>query len=292
MKPPPFRYVAARSVAEALETLRAEGGEAKLLAGGQSLMPMLNFRLVRPSVLIDINRVSGLCGITQRPAGLFIGALTRHSQLESSPLIRRHFPVIAAAMQHVAHLAVRNRGTIGGSLAHADPAAELPMLMRLLDARLHTQSPRGAQVLAAEQFFTAPLTTALQPDEMLVGIELPSLPGSSGWGFEEHARRHGDFALACAAVTLTVAEGRMHQLRIGMMGVGDTPLRATAAEALLENAAFTPAVLADAVQAVRDAVRPNSDLHASAEYRRHLIGVLAHRAITAAWQRASGGAPA
>jgi CO/xanthine dehydrogenase FAD-binding subunit len=292
MKPPSFRYVAAHSVDEAVAVLRAEGDEAKVLAGGQSLMPMLNFRLVRPSVLVDINRIGGLGGVQETPDGVRIGALTRHSALQFSPLVRRHFPLIAAAMEHVAHLAVRNRGTTGGSLSHADPAAELPMLARLLRGRIHTRSASGERVHDADAFFVAALTTVLRPDEMVTAIDLPFLPAGTGWGFEEHARRHGDFALACVAVTLDANAGRMRHVRIAMMGVGDRPLRAEAAEAILEDGHYAPATLAAAVQAVREAVQPNTDLHASADYRRHLVGVLAGRAMTAAWQRAAAGTEA
>lgn len=292
MKPPPFRYAAARSVDEAVAMLHAEGADAKILAGGQSLMPMLNFRLVRPSVLVDINRIGGLGGVEETPEGLRIGALTRHTGLQFSPVMRRHFPMIAAAMEHVAHLAVRNRGTIGGSLSHADPAAELPMLARLLRARVHARSARGARVYDADAFFVSALTTALRPDEMVTAIHFPFLPAGTGWGFEEHSRRHGDFALACVAVTLNAEAGRIDNVRIAMTGVGDTPMRAEAAEAVLEGRKNTPAALAAAVQTVRDAVQPNTDLHASAEYRRHLVGVLAGRAIAAAWQRAVAGSEA
>jgi carbon-monoxide dehydrogenase medium subunit len=292
MKPPPFRYVAARSVDEAVAVLHAEGPDAKLLAGGQSLMPLLNFRLVRPSVLVDINRIGGLDGVAETPDGLRIGALTRHSALQFSSVMRKHFPVIAAAMAHVAHLAVRNRGTTGGSLSHADPAAELPMLARLLRARIHTRSASGARVYDSSEFFVSALTTALRPDEMVTAIDFPFLPAGTGWGFEEHARRHGDFALACVAVTLNAEAERMRNVRIAMTGVGDTPMRPEAAEAILEGVHYTPAALAAGVQAVREAVQPNTDLHASAEYRRHLVGVLARRALAAAWQRATAGGEA
>jgi carbon-monoxide dehydrogenase medium subunit len=286
MKPPPFRYVAARSLEEAVATLQAEGPDAKLLAGGQSLMPMLNFRLVRPSVLLDINRLPGLADIEAGPDGLRIGALARHTAVERSPLVRRHFPVLADAMGHVAHLAVRNRGTAGGSLSHADPAAEWPMLARLLGARLRTRSPAGDAAHGSDGFFVSALTTALAPDEIVTGIDLPLLPPGTGWGFAEHARRHGDYALAAAAATLGATDGRATRVRLALMGVGDTPLRATTAEAALEGQTPTPANLAAAIDALRAAIAPGTDLHASAEYRRHLAGVLARRALEAAWRRA------
>lgn len=287
MKPPPVRYVAARSLDEAVATLHAEGADAKVLAGGQSLMPMLNFRLVRPSVLLDINRLPGLSEIEETPAGLRIGALTRHTELERSALVRRHYPVLGAAMGHVAHLAVRNRGTAGGSMSHADPAAELPMLARLLGAGVNTVSPVGTRTHDADRFFVSALTTALAHDEIVTSIDLPFLPPGTGWGFEEHARRHGDYALASAAATLGRTRGRIARVRLALMGVGDTPLRMEAAEAALEGQLFGAESLGAAVQAVRASVQPNTDLHASAEYRRHLAAVLARRALEAAWRRAT-----
>lgn len=286
MKPCQFRYVAARNLDEAVAILQAEGSDAKVLAGGQSLVPMLNFRLVRPSVLLDINRIPGLSGITKSPDGLSIGALTRHTALETSLLVRQHFPILAAAMGHVAHLAVRNRGTTGGSLSHADPAAELPMLARLLGARIHTRSSAGTGVHEASGFFVSALTSALAHDEIVTSTEIPFLPPGTGWGFEEHARRHGDYALAAAAATLGRVEGRAVRVRLALMGVGDTPLRMTAAEAVLEGKVLDTSCLTAVVQAVRDGIEPNSDLHASAGYRRHLAGVLVRRALECAWERA------
>lgn len=290
MKPAPFRYRAARSLEEAAATLAAEGDGAKLLAGGQSLVPMLNFRLVRPALLLDLNRIPGLDGIAETAEGLSIGAMARHRALETSSLVARHFPVLAAAMPLIAHLAIRNRGTLGGSIAHADPAAELPMLALLLDARIHTHTPAGPRTHDAGSFFVSALATALRADEIVTRIDLPFLPPGSGWGFEELARRHGDFALAAVAVTLSAAQGRMRRVRIALMGVGDTPLRAHAAEAALEGAAFGQDAIAAAVAALRAGIAPHGDLHASGDYRRHLAGVLAARALAAAWQRATAAA--
>lgn len=289
MKPAPFDYVLADSIDSALSALSAAGGGGKLLAGGQSLMPMLNFRMARPSVLIDISRIPDLAYIREEPNALRIGALTRHYQLETSPVIKSHLPVLSEAMNHVAHLAIRNRGTIGGSLSHADPAAELPMMTMLLDAKLHIRSQRGTRISSAVEFFQSALTTSLAPDEMLTEIELPKLAAHTGWGFEEVARRDGDFALAAVAATLTMAQGRVAQARIAMMGVGETPLRATAAEALLSGASLDARTVGLVVDAVRAAIQPNTDLHASSDYRRHLAGVLAERVIQAAWARATGG---
>ena len=233
MKPPVFDYVAATSIDMAVAALAEAGGEAKILAGGQSLVPMLNFRLLRPSILIDINRIAGLSFVEETPQHIRVGALTRHHQLETSPVIARHLPVVSCAMTHVAHLAIRNRGTIGGSLSHADPAAELPMLALLLDAELHIASSSGKRTVAAREFFIDALTVDLGVDDLVTEIVLPKLPPNTGWAFEEVARRHGDFALAAVAVTLTAGDGVVTQARVALTGVGPTPLRATEAEAFL-----------------------------------------------------------
>src|SRR5271169_2364060 len=218
MKPPVFDYVAATSVEGAIAALAAAGGDGKILAGGQSLMLMLNFRLLRPSVLVDINGIADLAFIEETADSVRVGALTRHYNIETSPVIAQNFPVVAAAMTHVAHLAIRNRGTIGGSLSHGDPAAELPMLALLLDATLDIASPSGRRTVAARDFFLGALTVALASDEMVTRIVFPKLPPATGWGFAEVARRSGDFALAAVAATLTVADGVIKDARIAMTG--------------------------------------------------------------------------
>jgi carbon-monoxide dehydrogenase medium subunit len=286
MKPAAFDYVPADSVAMAIDALAQAGGDGKILAGGQSLVPMLNFRLVRPSVLVDINRIPGLGFIVADEEAIRIGALTRHYQLETSPVIATHLPALSHAMTYVAHLAIRNRGTIGGSLSHADPAAELPMMAMLLDAELAVTSRSGRRTIAARDFFRCALTVDLADDEIVTEVALPKLPSGTGWGFEEVSRRSGDFALAAAAATLTVKDGAIVEARIALTGMGSTPQRATAAEALLVGHAIEPALKQQAVDAVRAAVEPHTDLHASSDYRRHLVGVLAGRAIEAAWRRA------
>jgi carbon-monoxide dehydrogenase medium subunit len=270
----------------AIAALAEAGGEAKILAGGQSLVPMLNFRLLRPSILVDINRIAGLSSIEETADSIRIGALTRHYQLETSPVIVRHLPVLSCAMTHVAHLAIRNRGTIGGSLSHADPAAELPMLALLLDATLHITSASGQRSVAARDFFLDAMTADLADTDIVTAIVLPKLPPRTGWGFEEVARRHGDFALAAVAVALTVSDGAIAQARIAVTGVGPTALRVGEAEALLGGHALEQSLIDDAVATVRAAIAPETDLHASSDYRRHLAGVLAGRALTAAWRRA------
>ena len=288
MKPAPFEYVRAKTVDEAVAVLAEHAGRAKVLAGGQSLVPMLNFRLIDAPVFVDINRITGLTGITENAdGGLKIGALTRHYALETSALVRDRFPVVHEAMKHVAHLAIRNRGTIGGSLSHADPAAELPAMSVLLDAAIDTAGPQGGRTIGARGFFAGPLTTVLEDDEIVTSVTLPGLPDGAGWGFEEFAQRRGDFALAGAAAVLGLDGGRVSHARIALMGVGETPVRAEAAEEILLGGAPDDAALAEAAAAAREAVNPMTDLHASADYRRHLTAVLTRRVLEAARERAA-----
>jgi len=285
MKPPEFDYIVATDCDTAVAALARAGGEAKILAGGQSLMPMLNFRLLHPSILVDINRIPGLGFIDETPDSIRIGALTRHFQLETSSLIARHFPVLSCAVAHVGHLAIRNRGTIGGSLSHADPAAELPMMAVLLDATLRIVSAAGSRTVVARDFFLDAMTVDLNGTELLTEIVLAKLPAQTGWGFEEIVRRHGDFALAAAAATLTLSANEIVQARIALTGVGPTPLRAAQAESLLVGRGFDESLGRRAIEAVREAISPETDLHASADFRRHLAGVLTGRALAAAWRR-------
>ena len=284
MKPAAFEYIVADSVEMAVASL-AQAGDAKIIAGGQSLVPMLNFRLLRPSVLVDINRIPDIAYVREDGGVIRIGALTRHHQLETSPVIARHFPVLTEAMAHVAHLAIRNRGTIGGSLSHADPAAELPMMALLLDAELRVVSASGARTVAARDFFRDALSVDLAEDEIVTEVVLPKLP-NTGWGFAEVARRSGDFALAAVAATLTLSDGKIARARVAMTGVAPTARRVTEAERLLIGQRLDDGVDSDVIEAVRAATEPPTDLHASAEYRRHLVGVLAGRALAAAWGRA------
>lgn len=299
MKPPPFEYRSAASIEEAAAMLSAADGTAKLLAGGQSLVPMMNFRLLGVEALIDINKIPGLAfiepdgesGVESEGGGLRIGALTRHHAVETSSLVRERFPVLGAAMDHVAHLAIRNRGTFAGSLSHADPAAEMPAMSLLLDARIKTASPGGGRTIDAGEFFTGALTTALEQDEIVTEIEFPALPPNTGWGFEEMARRSGDFAIAGAAAAITLENGAVADARIALMGVDDTPMRARDAEALLKGKTVDPDLISAAAESARDGVTPNTDLHGSADYRRHLVGVLTRRVLEAANRRAMGEKP-
>jgi carbon-monoxide dehydrogenase medium subunit len=288
MKPPAFDYCCPDSVDEAIDILSRHGSEAKVMAGGQSLVPMLNFRVVRPALVVDVSRLLELEFVRERgDGGLTIGALTRHRVLETSPLVAQRFPIIPEAMKHVAHLAIRNRGTIGGSLSHADPAAELPMLVRLVDATIVARSVRGERSIPAHDFFVGPLTTCLREDELVVRVEIPALP-HDGWAFDEFARRAGDFALAAAGVMLQVGDGQITDARVAMMGVGDTPLRRPEAEGVLISRSLSDAVVSDAVRAACAGLEPRQDLHASPDFRRHLAAVLMERVLRKAWARAMG----
>lgn len=287
MKPPVFRYVAARSLEEAATALAAAGEDAKILAGGQSLGPMLNLRLAHPSALIDINHVPGLNDIRVEAGCVRIGAMVRHRGLETSALISAQLPIMSAAAKHVAHVTIRNRGTFGGSLAHADPAAEWPLLACLLNAEMSLHSTTGSRQLTADKFFVTTLTTALRADEILTDIRIPELAVGTGWGFEEMSRRLGDFALAAAAALVTVSAGKCKEARIALAGVGTTPLRAVGAEALLTGQVLTADALRAAGAKAATECAPPSDIHATAEFRRHLISVLTTRALTAAVERAT-----
>src|ERR1700724_921532 len=291
MKPATFRYVRPSSLEEAMSALRQHGGDAKILAGGQSLMPLLNFRMLRPAALIDINRIPGLDYVTETDdGGIRIGSLTRHYTLETSPAIWGRFPIMQTAVTHVAHLAIRNRGTIGGSLSHADPAAELPMMALLLDAELVIASAVGARTVAAEDFFVSALTNCLDPDQIVFEIDFPVLTSHAGWAFEEVARRFGDFALASIAVSLEILDGRIVDARVAVMGVADTPRRLRQAEDALRGEG-EPKTAAKFGKIVRACVSPESDIHVSAEYRKNLVGELAERAFTTAWASAMGAKP-
>lgn len=294
MKPAPFRYVRPRSVEEALAALVSEGPGAKPLAGGQSLIPAMNFRLAQPSVLVDLGPLEELRGIRPSGAGteggLRIGAMTRQAEVELSPLVRAHAPLVADVMPWVAHRQIRNRGTFGGSLAHADPAAELPAAMLALGARFRIRGPDGERSVAAGEFYTGLFGTAMAPDELLTEVEIPPLAPRTGCGFEEVARRHGDFALVgvCALLTLDSAGG-CSAAAITILSVGDGPVRAKAAEhALLGRPLVAEAVREAAEAAATLDIDPPADIHASAPYRRQLARVLTARALETAARRAGG----
>jgi len=277
MKPPAFEYLAPSSLDEALSLRARYGSDSVLLAGGQSLVPLLNLRLTFPSAVIDLGRVTELAGIRPLDGGVAIGAMTRQRSVERSELAAERSPLLVGAVRQIGHPAIRNRGTVGGSLAHADPAAELPAVAVALDAELVARSARGERTIPAADFFQGFLTTALAPDELLVEVRLPLQKGGSS--LKEVTRRHGDFALAGAAAAVTVEGGRIWDARVALMGVGQGPVRATEAEAALRGAEPGDAVLREAARRAAADLQPSSDVHATATYRRRVAEVLVRRAL-------------
>jgi carbon-monoxide dehydrogenase medium subunit len=284
MKPAPFLYHAPGTLEEALALLAEHGPEAKPLAGGQSLVPAMNFRLAQPAVLVDLNRIPDLTGI--RPTGdggLRLGAMVRHSALERDAQVRARVPLLAEAVPWIAHPPIRNRGTLGGSLAHADPAAELPAVMVALGARCRLRSASAERWVEAGDFFTGLFATALEPGELLVEVEVPAMAAGTGWAFEELARRHGDFALAGVAVMVhRDAAGTCLEVRVVLLGVGEGPVMARQAAASLTGQQPNEIALRAAAAAAAAEIDPPGDIHASPEYRRHLAGVLTRRALSRA----------
>jgi len=288
MKPAPFAYAAPSTVEEALALLAEHGDTAKLLAGGQSLMPLMNLRLARPQYIIDLNRIAGLDSIQERNGALVVGAMTRQRSLERVPSVRLHYPLLYEATTLIGHVAIRNRGTVGGSIAHADPAAELPAVLLAHGGSVQVQGPRGTRQIVADQFFRTYLTTAVEPDEILTEVHFPRWPAGTGWCFMEESRRHGDFAMVGVAVLLTLDAARQcTQVVVALCGVGDTPHKVAAAPPLLLGHPVDEARLRDLAQAAASAIEPDSDLHASAEFRRHLSAVLTQRALRKAAERAT-----
>jgi carbon-monoxide dehydrogenase medium subunit len=292
MKPAPFRYLAPRSVDEAIGALTEFGDEAKLLAGGQSLIPTMNFRLAQPAVLIDLNRIADLGAISLSDAGgLRMGAMTRQRHLEQSVLVAERAPLLTAAMPNIAHVQIRNRGTIGGSLAHADPAAELPAVVSALGGTLVVRGPHGQRRIRVEDFYMGLFATDLAADEMLTEIELPPRPPQSGYSILEIVRRQGDYALAGVALQVVMDEaGMCRQASIAYFSVGEGPVMATGATAMLVGERPSAKLIeAAARHAAAIDLDPPSDIHASARFRRHLAEVLGRRALAEAFERA--GAP-
>jgi carbon-monoxide dehydrogenase medium subunit len=283
VKPPPFDYVRPASLDAALAALADGGDAAKSLAGGQSLIPALNFRLAAPTLLVDLAGVPELRGIEPgdgESGGLSIGAMTRQAEVERSAVVRERCPLIAEAMPWIAHPQIRNRGTIGGSLAHADPAAELPAVMIALGATFVARGPGGAREIPADEFYVSLFTTALAPGEILERVRIPASQPGTRVAFEEVARRHGDFALAGVAVAVTVAaDGTVEDAAIALLGVGDGPVASPAGVAALRGQRLDDAAAASAAAAVADALEPPGDIHASPAYRRHLVRVLTRRAL-------------
>jgi aerobic carbon-monoxide dehydrogenase medium subunit len=286
MKPPAFDYHAPSTVEEALNLASQLGQDAKFIAGGQSLVPMMNFRLVHPAHLIDLNGIAALSYLRIEGGELCIGATTRHREVELSPIIRDGWPLISECMPFVAHVQIRNRGTLGGSLSHADPAAELPAVMMALEAKFVLRSSRGARTLLAKDFFVGTLTTAAEPGELLAEVRVPPLPQVTGWAFDELSRRRGDFALVGAAALVHLAQdGRIEWARLAFTGLGERPTRAHQTEQALRGQSPAEDVVRAASEQSIANLTPESDLHASADYRRDVAKVMARRTLMKAIER-------
>jgi len=290
MKPPKFRYFAPGSVEEALTLLAEHTDGGRVLAGGQSLVPLMNMRLVQPSVLVDINGIHELAYVKAWNGGLAIGTLTRDTNLIDDTMVAERLPLLREAARHIGHPAIRNRSTVGGSIAHADPAAELPAVMVALNAVFEVRSPSGSRTISAQDFFKGYLSTDLKEGELLTELRVPGLPSRAGSAFIEFARREGDYALAGVAAVIALDEdGTIADARLGLCSVGPAPVRALSAEALLHgqrpgNEAWEAAAAAT----VSALDHPLSDIHGSAGYRRHLAGVLTKQALAIAAERAEG----
>lgn len=284
MKPAPFAYDDPRGLDETLDLLARHGEDAKVLAGGQSLLPLLNFRLARPTRLVDVNRVDELAYLRRRGGNLRIGALTRAATLERSPLVAAEWPLLREAVRLVGHPQIRSRGTVGGSVAHADPAAELPAVLAALESRFHLRSRRGGRTLGPEELFVTHLTTALAPDELLVEIEVPPLPSRAGTAFVEYARVHGDFALGGAAAVVVLGEdGTCERAVVTLVAAAPTPVRAREAEEALAGGSLTE----EGIRAAADLAAAEVDVpEAERPYRRALVSELTRRALERAVTRA------
>jgi carbon-monoxide dehydrogenase medium subunit len=290
MKPAPFEYYAPTTVGEALTHLAEHGYDAKVLAGGQSLIPMMNFRLVQPSVLVDLNNISELSFIhPDENGGLRLGAMARHHQVELNPLVEKRAPLLHETMPKIAYSQIRSRGTFGGSISHADPSAELVSVSVALDGRFRLRNQNGERWVPANEFFMGLFTTVLEPDELLLEVALPSMPVRSGWSLMEVARRPHDFALVGVAAVVSLDENKLcQQVRMVFLSAGDVPMVAHQAAELLKGQAPTPeAIHAAAEIAASEDIDPGSDIHATAEFRRHLANVLARRALEQAFKRAT-----
>lgn len=291
MKPAPFEYYAPTSVPEVLDLINEHGYDAKILAGGQSLVPMMNFRLVQPAVLVDINNIPELAEIQADGKGVKMGAMVRHSQAERDTLIKERAPLIHETMPQIATIQIRNRGTIGGSLSHADPSAELVVVSTVLEAEFRIKSQAGERVVPARDFFVGLLMTVMEPQEMLLEVSIPALPQRSGWSLKEVARRPHDFALMGVAAVLTLdKKDRCQDARLVYLSAGDGPISAPEAAGMLKGEEITPDLIeAAAEKAAADEIDPGSDIHATVDFRRHLANVLTRQALEEAYQRARKG---
>ena len=285
MKPPPFAYECPTEVADAVALLAAHGADARPLAGGQSLVPLLNFRLARPAVLVDLNRIAALGRIAVEDGTLSIGAMARQAAVEADSAVARCWPLLTEAVGHIAHPQIRNRGTVGGSLAHNDPAAELPAVMLALDAEMTVQSPAGVRTVQAVDFFTGTMETSLAPDELLTEIRVSALSEGTGWSFQEAARRQGDFALVAVAVLLWPAGDGGIDARVVVTGTGEGPTRIRDAEAALAEQGTDGDACEAVGNAAAQASEPADDPHAPAWYRQRLVAALTRRACREAATR-------
>jgi carbon-monoxide dehydrogenase medium subunit len=283
MKLPPFEYVCPATISEAVALMSAHDGEAKPLAGGQSLVPMMAFRVASPALLVDLRKIVGLRGIKISEDRITLGAMTRWCDILDDLRLRSAHPLLVAAVEHVAHYQIRNRGTVGGSIAHADPAAELPGIIVTCEATIAAVGRAGTRLIAAADFFVGPLMTALKPDEIITEIYFPAWPARRRFGFSEFARRRGDFALAAAALFYDEDDaGRAHNAHVGVIGVGDRPLRLAAVEDCINGNKIDDVIFAKAEAAASAAVEPADDIHASGAYRKALAGVMVERALKSA----------
>ena len=287
MKPPRFQYCAPRLLDEALTLLDQHGEDIKVLAGGQSFVPLLNMRLAGPAYIVDINHISELHYIETEDGYLAIGAIARQRQIERSVLVQEKHPLLVEVIKHIGHMQIRNRGTVVGSIAHADPAAELPALLTCLNGEVLAQSIHGERVIKAEQFFTGYLTTALEPGEMLTEVRFPWILPQAGWSFMEFARRAGDYALVGAAAVLTPApDDTCMSAHIAYLGAAGSPIRASTVEQMLVGTTLDQRALDATAAAAREIVSEDmSDVHATVEYRRTLTAELTKRVLKAAWGR-------
>jgi len=289
MKLPPVEYEAPTTVAEAIDLLAEHGDEASVLAGGQSLIPLLALRLARPEVLIDINRVDELSGVSAADGHVTIGAMTREYVAEESGTVADTLPLLAAALPLIGHEAIRSRGTIGGSLAHADPAAELPAVARALDAEFVVRGPSGVRVIPAAQWFEGYLTTSRRPDELLAEVRFPAAGPGTGVSFQEVARRHGDFAIVGLAASLVLSGGVIGDARLAFAGVSDVPVRAAAAEDLLAGERPSAELFDEAARRATEDLDPPADLHGSSDYRKTVAAAVVRRGLRAAADNAARG---
>ena len=290
MKPAAFEYHRPENAEEAVAVLGRLGDEGRILAGGQSLVPLMNFRLAQPEHVVDVNRLGELDYVRGDDGVVRVGALARQSAVEADPAVAERVPLVREALTFVAHPPIRHRGTVVGSIAHADPAAELPSVALCLEATVTVRGKRGERQIAAKDFFLGPFETAIEPGELATEVAFPAAAPGTGYGFVEFARRHGDFAIAGAGVTLALREGKVADPRVVLCGVGPTPLRAAAAEHALDGAAPGEETIAAAAEAAVEGIEPPADMHGGTKYRIGVARAQVRRAIAKALDRAEGGA--